>query len=87
MVWYFIGVCIINRTLHRRLEKTKFLFLCIIFFNTRKEILYLRATKQYPVFLFLNLDMDNSIRTMVLFPLIYYMKCKNLRLVYITNFL
>ena len=41
----------------------KFLFLRIIFFNTRKEILYLRATMPYPVFLFLNLDMDNSIRT------------------------
>ena len=55
MVWYFIGVYKINRTLHGRLEIRNF-FSCVeefftrslrslvkCFFNTRGEILYLRA--------------------------------------------
>ena len=54
MVWYFIGVYIINRTLHDHLE-TKFLFSNEkifhpfaalsreIFFNTLREISYLRV--------------------------------------------
>ena len=54
MVWHFIGVYIINRTLHGRLEIRNFsshvekvfhLFAALtqeIFFNTPKEILYLR---------------------------------------------
>ena len=53
MVWYFIGVYIINRTLHGRLEIRNFSsrvdkifhsFAALtheIFFNTRREILYL----------------------------------------------
>ena len=63
MVLYFIGVYIINRTLHRRLEMWNFssrvekifhLFAALtheIFFNTRREISYLRATMQYPLFI------------------------------------
>ena len=55
MVWYFIGVCIINRTLHGRAEIRNFssrvekIFhewaqrTSEIFFNTRREISYLRA--------------------------------------------
>ena len=55
MVWYFIGVYIINRTLHGRLEIQNFssrvekifhLFTALtreIFFNTQRETLYLRA--------------------------------------------
>ena len=55
MVWYFIGVYIINTTLHGRLEIRNFssrvekifhAFAALtheIFFNTRREILYLRA--------------------------------------------
>ena len=55
MVWYFIGVYIINRTLHGRLEIRNFssrvekmfhLFTVLtreIFFNTQREILYLRV--------------------------------------------
>ena len=54
MVWYFIGVYIINRTLHGRLEIWNFsyrvekIFLSFaaftreIFFNTQREISYLR---------------------------------------------
>ena len=54
MVWHFIGVYIINRTLHGRLEIRNFsshvekvfhLFTALtqeIFFNTPKETLYLR---------------------------------------------
>ena len=44
MVWYFIGVYIINRTLHGRLEIQNFSS-CVeeVFFNTRWEILYFRA--------------------------------------------
>ena len=57
MVWYFIGVYIINRTLHGRLEIWNFssrvekIFHSVaaltreIFFNTRREILYLRTAK------------------------------------------
>ena len=64
MVWYFIGVYIINRTLHGRLEIRNFSsrvekifhsFAALtreIFFNTRREISYLRAAMQYPLFLF-----------------------------------
>ena len=56
MDWYFISVYIINRTLYTRLEIRKFSsrvekifhsFAAItrkIFFNTRREISYLRAT-------------------------------------------
>ena len=55
MVWYFIGVYIINRTLQGRLEIRDFSsrvekivqsFAALtreIFFNTRREISYLRA--------------------------------------------
>ena len=46
MVWYFIGVYIINRTLHGRLLKIFHSFAALtreIFFNTRREISYLRA--------------------------------------------
>ena len=55
MVWYFMGVYIINRTLHGRLEIRNFSsrvekifhsFAALtreIFFNTRREISYLRA--------------------------------------------
>ena len=55
MVWYFIGVYIINRTLHGRLEIRNFssrvekifhFFAALIreiFFNTQREISYLRA--------------------------------------------
>ena len=61
MVWFFIDVYIINRTLHVRLEIRNFSSLVEkifhkknisfatptreIFFNTRREILYLRAAK------------------------------------------
>ena len=57
MVWYFIDVYIINRTLHVRLEIRNFSSLVEkifhsfatptreIFFNTRREILYVRAAK------------------------------------------
>ena len=55
MVWYFIGVYIINRTLHGRLEIRNFSSrvekyftserseLVEYFFNTRREISYLQA--------------------------------------------
>ena len=55
MVWYFISVCIINRTLHGCLEIWNFsshvekifhsfaALTCEIFFNTRREISYLHA--------------------------------------------
>ena len=55
MVWYFIGVYIINRTLHDHLEIQNFslsvekifhLFAALtleIFFNTQREISYLHA--------------------------------------------
>ena len=39
MVWYFIGVYIINRTLHGRLAALTLQ----IFINTRREISYLQA--------------------------------------------
>ena len=57
MVWYFIDVYIINRKLHVRLEIRNFSSLVEkifhsfatptreIFFNTRREILYLLAAK------------------------------------------
>ena len=59
MVWYFIGVYIINRTLHGRLEIRNFSsrvekifhsFAALtreIFFNTRREISYLHAAMYY----------------------------------------
>ena len=62
MVWYFIGVYIINRTLHGRLEIQNFssrvekIFhewaqrTSEIFFNTRREISYLRAAIWYPLY-------------------------------------
>ena len=43
MVWHFIGVYIINRTLHDRLE--------IRNFSSRREISYLRAAMQYPLYI------------------------------------
>ena len=58
MVWHLIGVYVINRTLHDRLEIRNFssrvgkYFTCSlrsareIFFNTRRESSYVRA--QYP---------------------------------------
>ena len=63
MVWYFIGVYIINRILHGRLEIRNFSshvekifhsFAALtreICFNTRREISYLRAAMQYPLFI------------------------------------
>ena len=57
MVWYFIGVYIINRTLHGRLEIQNFssrvekIFHSLIFFNTRREILYLCAAMLYPLYM------------------------------------
>ena len=66
MVWYFIGVYIIKRTLHGRLEIRNFSsrvekifhsFAALtreIFFNTRRGILYLRAAMYYPLFLSLS---------------------------------
>ena len=61
MVWQFIGVYIINRTLHGRLmirnfssrvEKIFHSFAALsreIFFNSRRQISYLRAAMQYPL--------------------------------------
>ena len=61
MVWHFIGVYIINRIVHGRLEIRNFssrvekIFHSLAaltrerFFNTRKEISYLHATMQYPL--------------------------------------
>ena len=44
MVWYFIGVYIINRTLYGRLEIHNFSSRVEkIFVNTRREISYLRV--------------------------------------------
>ena len=55
MVWYFIGVYIINRTLHGRLEIQNFssrvekifdsfaALIRDIVFNTRREVSYLHA--------------------------------------------
>ena len=63
MVWYFIGVYIINRTLHGRLEIRNFsspvekifhLFAAHtreIFFNTRREISYFHAAMEYPLYI------------------------------------
>ena len=61
MVWYFIGVYIINRIVHGRLEirnlssRVEKIFHSLaaltreIFFNTRREISYLLAIMQYPL--------------------------------------
>ena len=61
MVWYIIGVNIINRTLYGRAEIQNFSsrvqkifhsFAALtreIFFNTRREISYLRAAMEYPL--------------------------------------
>ena len=61
MVWHFIGVYIINRIVHGRLEIRNFssrvekIFHSLAaltrerFFNTRREISYLHATMQYPL--------------------------------------
>ena len=66
MVWYFIGVYIRNRTLHgpleirifsSRVEKIFYSFAALtrkIFFNTPREISYLRAAVQYPLFILLS---------------------------------
>ena len=43
MVWYFIGLYIIIRTLHGRLEVRNFSSRVKKYFNTRREISYLRA--------------------------------------------
>jgi len=43
MAWDFIGVYIVNRTLHGHLEKRNFSSRVEIFFNTRREISYLQA--------------------------------------------
>ena len=44
MVWYFIGVYIINRILHGRFEIRHFAYRVErYFFNTRREVAYLRA--------------------------------------------
>ena len=54
IAWYFIGV-LMNRTLQSSLETQNVLFSCwkifqqFIFFNTRTETLYLRATMWYPL--------------------------------------
>lgn len=56
IAWYFIGV-LMNRTLQSSLETQNVLFSCwkifqqFIFFNTRTETLYLRATMWYPLFI------------------------------------
>ena len=64
MVWYFIGVYIINRTLHgrseirnfsSRVEKIFHSFAALtreIFFNTRGEILYLRGAMYYCLYFY-----------------------------------
>ena len=57
-IWYFIAVYVINRSWYDRLVIWNFLFSLLrsaeitreIFFNTRKEIPYLRAAIQYPMF-------------------------------------
>ena len=61
MVWHFIGVYMINRIVHGRLEIRNFssrvekIFHSLAaltrerFFNTRREISYLHATMQYPL--------------------------------------
>ena len=54
MVWYFIGVYVITRALHDRLEirdnecskQVKY------FFNSRREIWYLSVAMQYPLFIY-----------------------------------
>ena len=65
MVWHFIGVYIIKRILHGRLDKQNFssrveknislvLFTALtheIFFNTRREISYLCTAVWYPLFM------------------------------------
>ena len=64
MVWYFIGVYIINRTLHGRLEIRNFssrvaknisfvrcAHLVKYFSTLEAEISYLRAAMLYPLFL------------------------------------
>ena len=57
MVWYFVGVYIINRTLHGRLEIRNFssrvekYFTREIFFNTGREISYHRAAMLYLLFI------------------------------------
>ena len=56
MVWHFIGVNIINRTLHGRLEIRNSLLVLKnqrtseIFFNTRRKISYLLAAMYYPLY-------------------------------------
>ena len=56
MISYFIGVYIINRVLHGSLEILSFSSrvewaqrTSEVFFNTRREISYLRAAMQYPL--------------------------------------
>ena len=71
MVWYFIGVYIINRTLHGRLEIRNFSS-CVENnftserFNTRREISYLCATMEYPLFLIKGSVNINCAATLVL---------------------
>ena len=56
MVWYIIGVYIINRILHGRLEipnfssrvETNISLVRAIFFDTRKEISYIQAVMKHP---------------------------------------
>ena len=56
MVWHFIGVNIINRTLHGRLKIRNSLLVLKnqrtseIFFNTRRKISYLLAVIYYPLY-------------------------------------
>ena len=60
MVCYFIGVYIINRTLHGSLEIQNFSSCVEIFFNTRKEISYLQAAMYMGLVQFCNLESNYS---------------------------
>ena len=57
MLWHFIGVYIINITLHGRLEIRNSLLVLKnqrtseIFLNTRREISYLLAAVYYPLYI------------------------------------
>ena len=60
MAWYFIGVYIINRTLHGHLEIRNFSCVTLtreIFFNPRREIPYLRAAMISSIYLLFRLHL------------------------------
>ena len=55
MVWYFIGVCIINRTLHghldiRKIVLKKYVSFSYKFFNTQGGISYICMAKKCPLY-------------------------------------